>query len=132
MGSPGGRSGGGSVPPVRLETSTTNLEAPTMRRRSATVRLTVFATLALTVLSMAGCAGMPREDPNIAAPAGSPGPAGPPGPPGPPAPPGPAGPSGPSGPPGVAGAPGPAGAPQAWTSFGDILFDFDKSNVRPS
>lgn len=32
----------------------------------------------------------------------------------------------------MAGAPGPAGAPQAWTSFSDILFDFDKSNVRPS
>ena len=31
---------------------------------------------------------------------------------------------------GVAGAPGPAGAPQAWTSFNDILFDFDKSDVR--
>ena len=32
----------------------------------------------------------------------------------------------------MAGAPGPAGAPQAWTSFSDILFDFDKSNVRSS
>jgi peptidoglycan-associated lipoprotein len=32
----------------------------------------------------------------------------------------------------MAGAPGPAGAPQAWTSFNDVLFDFDKSNVRSS
>jgi peptidoglycan-associated lipoprotein len=32
----------------------------------------------------------------------------------------------------MVGAPGPAGAPQAWTSFNDILFDFDKSNVRSS
>lgn len=32
----------------------------------------------------------------------------------------------------MAGAPGPAGAPQAWTTFGDVLFDFDKSNVRSS
>ncbi|HEY1325043.1 MAG TPA: OmpA family protein [Streptosporangiaceae bacterium] len=32
----------------------------------------------------------------------------------------------------MAGAPGPAGAPQAWTSFNDILFDFDKSDVRSS
>jgi peptidoglycan-associated lipoprotein len=32
----------------------------------------------------------------------------------------------------VAGAPGPAGAPQAWTTFTDFLFDFDKSAVHPS
>lgn len=32
----------------------------------------------------------------------------------------------------MVGAPGPAGAPQAWTSFNDVLFDFDKSNVRSS
>jgi peptidoglycan-associated lipoprotein len=32
----------------------------------------------------------------------------------------------------MVGAPGPAGAPAAWTSFNDILFDFDKSNVRSS
>ncbi|HEY7037743.1 MAG TPA: OmpA family protein [Methylomirabilota bacterium] len=32
----------------------------------------------------------------------------------------------------MAGAPGPSGAPQAWTSFNDILFDFDKSIVRSS
>jgi peptidoglycan-associated lipoprotein len=100
-----------------------------MRRRSATVRFPVLATLALTVLFLAGCAG-PLRDPHIVGPAGPPGPAGPAGPPGPPGPSGPAGPSGPGGPPGVAGAPGPAGAPQAWTSFSDILFDFDKSNVR--
>jgi len=91
----------------------------------------VLAAITLALLSMAGCAG-PLRDPHVVGPAGPPGPAGPAGPLGPSGPPGPEGPSGPSGPPGVAGAPGPAGAPQAWTSFSDILFDFDKSNLRPS
>lgn len=72
-------------------------------------------------------------------PAGVAGPAGPQGPQGPAGPAGSAGVAGPSGMPGVAGAAGaagangPAGAPAAmmrWTSFKDILFDFDKSDLR--
>jgi peptidoglycan-associated lipoprotein len=57
------------------------------------------------------------------------GPPGPPGPAGPPGPPGPVGSAGPAGTPGVAAAPGPAAQ---WVSFQNILFDFDKSNIRPS
>jgi peptidoglycan-associated lipoprotein len=66
------------------------------------------------------------------------GPPGPPGPQGPPGPPGPAGPPGPPGPPGLAGPAGPsgpagaAGAAAQWRSFADILFDYDKSDVRAS
>ena len=69
---------------------------------------------------------------------GPPGPPGPAGPPGPPGPPGPAGPPGPPGPMGAAGPPGPSGAagPQGvaatWESFRDILFDYDKSEIRAS
>jgi peptidoglycan-associated lipoprotein len=69
-------------------------------------------------------------------PPGAPGPAGPPGPPGPAGPPGP---PGPPGSPGLAGSPGPSGpsgaagaAAPVFTSFRDILFDYDKANVRPS
>jgi peptidoglycan-associated lipoprotein len=60
------------------------------------------------------------------------GPPGPPGPPGPAGPPGPQGPPGPPGPLGSKGDPGPAGLDAKWASFGDILFDFDKSNIRAS
>ena len=48
------------------------------------------------------------------------------------------GPAGRSGPAGVQGAAGPAGAPgpagmvERWTSFRDILFDFDRTNIRSS
>lgn len=76
---------------------------------------------------------------------------GPPGPPGVAGPAGPQGPAGPAGPPGVAGLSGPVGAPgpagmqgaagvagaerpaagaSGWTKFNDILFDFDKSDIR--
>ena len=79
------------------------------------------------------------------------GPAGPEGPAGLAGPAGPAGPSGPAGAPGMAGPAGPAGSPglaglsgqpglsggqgsqgaaARWESFKDILFDFDRSNVR--
>lgn len=75
-----------------------------------------------------------------------PGPAGPPGLGGPPGPAGVAGPPGPAGPPGapgMAGPPGPAGPERVvtrevvgvereWVAFQNILFDFDKSNIRPS
>lgn len=68
-------------------------------------------------------------------PPGPPGPAGPPGPPGPAGPPGPPGPPGPSGlagPAGPAGPTGAAGAAAQFVTFRDILFDYDKSNVRAS
>jgi peptidoglycan-associated lipoprotein len=73
--------------------------------------------------------------------AGPPGPAGPLGPPGaagsvatgPPGPPGALpGSAGPPGPPGTAGAAGAAGASVKLERFQSILFDFDKSNIRPS
>jgi peptidoglycan-associated lipoprotein len=89
-----------------------------------------------------------RDDPYLKVvgppgPAGPPGPSGPPGPPGPAGaagsvatgpsgPPGPPGPSGPPGPPGTAGAAGAAGASVKLERFQSILFDFDKSNIRPS
>jgi len=63
------------------------------------------------------------------------GPPGPPGPAGPPGPPGPAGPPDPPGPLGTARPGGPAGPPGAlasWESFKDILFDYDKSDIRAS
>ncbi len=70
-------------------------------------------------------------------PAGAPGPAGPAGPAGPvvAGPAGPAGPQGPQGPPGAAGSPGTPGTPGAqarWQPLNDILFDFDKSDIRAS
>ena len=63
-------------------------------------------------------------------PPGPPGPAGPPGPMGPAGPPGPMGPPGAQGPAGPPGAQGVAGAAAAWESFKDILFDFDKADIR--
>ena len=102
--------------------------------------------VALTVMFGAGCAGS-LADPRVSGPPGPAGPAGPPGPPGPPGPAGPAGMAGPSGPagatgpvgvagvPGAVGPSGPAGAaapPRTWSSFTDILFDLDKSDVRSS
>src|SRR5262245_59560012 len=108
------------------------------------------ALLALLVFASAACTARPTGTPGgwkVYGPPGPPGPpgtAGPAGPPGPPGPAGPAGPAGPGGAPGVAGAPGAAGPPGAagapgergaaakWTSFRDILFDFDKSDVRAS
>ena len=69
----------------------------------------------------------------IASPPGPPGPPGPGGSAGPDGPPGPAGPvvQGPPGLPGPAGPPGPVGPPARLPRFASILFDFDKSNVRP-
>jgi len=76
----------------------------------------------------------------VAGPAGPAGPQGPQGVAGPPGsgqgmagPAGPAGPQGPAGAPGVAGSSGAQGARAEvanWTKFNDILFDFDKSDVR--
>lgn len=113
-----------------------------------------MAILTVSVLLLGACTARPTGGPDgwkvygPAGPAGAPGPAGPPGPPGPagapgaPGGPGLAGPPGPAGPPGGAGAPGPAGpagvagpagepgAAAKWTSFRDILFDFDKADIR--
>jgi outer membrane protein OmpA-like peptidoglycan-associated protein len=103
----------------------------------------------VAALILGACATQPTGDPakdygwKVYAP---PGPAGPPGPPGPPGPAGVAGapgPPGPTGPPGVAGTAGPAGAERVvtrevaavakeWVSFQNVLFDFDKYNIRPS
>jgi outer membrane protein OmpA-like peptidoglycan-associated protein len=107
-------------------------------------------TLCVSVAVLSACTARPVGGPDgwkVYAPPGPAGPAGPPGAPGPAGPPGPGGSSGsaglvgPPGPPGAAGpagSPGPAGAPgpqgekATWTSFKNILFDFDKSNIRPS
>jgi outer membrane protein OmpA-like peptidoglycan-associated protein len=105
----------------------------------------------VAALVLGACAAQPTGDPakdygwKVYAP---PGPAGPPGPPGPPGPgglagaPGPPGPAGPPGVAGAAGAPGPervvtrevaaAAVVKEWVSFQNILFDFDKYNIRPS
>jgi len=69
-----------------------------------------------------------------AGPAGSQGPPGPAvvTPPGPQGSAGPVGPVGPAGPPGPPGLPGPKGTDAVWVTFADILFDFDRWNVRDS
>ena len=82
----------------------------------------------------------PTGPQGVAGPAGPAGPQGPQGIAGPPGsgqgmagPAGPAGPQGPAGTQGVAGSMGAQGARAAvanWTKFNDILFDFDKSDVR--
>ena len=111
-------------------------------------RALLFGVLALFAV---GCSALPMGGETgwkVYGPAGPEGPAGlagPAGPPGPAGGPGMAGPAGPAGPPGlagVAGAQGPAGsqgsqgvagvagAAARWESFKDILFDFDKSDVR--
>lgn len=92
----------------------------------------------MMVLLAAGCVAQPDTAWKFYAQAGPPGPpgppgvAGPPGPPGPAGPPGQAGPPGPQGPSGPAGAQGVAGAAAAWESFNDILFDYDRAEIRPS
>jgi len=106
-----------------------------------------FALLGLSVILLSACTARPVGGPDgwkvygIAGPAGPAGPNGPPGPPGPPGlpgSPGTAGVPGPPGSPGPAGVTGPAGTAGApgekatWTSFRNILFDFDKANIRPN
>lgn len=104
-------------------------------------------------LMVAGCTARPiggEAGWKIYGPAGPEGPAGPAGPAGPPGPVGEAGPPGPAGAAGVAGAQGPAGPagvagvagattsePAAsigprLVSFSDILFDYDKAEIRAS
>lgn len=118
-----------------------------------------FAVFVVLALLIAACTARPIGGPTgwkIFGPEGPRGPEGPAGPPGPPGPPGPLGaqgppgPEGPAGPAGVAGAQGPAGPAGAqgpvtaatvqpsaspetkWITFDDVLFDFDKSEIRPS
>jgi outer membrane protein OmpA-like peptidoglycan-associated protein len=95
-------------------------------------RALLLSTLALFAVA---CTARPNGGPtgwNIYGPEGPAGVAGPAGP---------AGPQGPAGPPGRAGVQGPAGSMGAqgqagavtvarWTKFKDILFDFDKSDLR--
>ena len=105
-------------------------------------RALLFGILALFAM---GCTARPMGGDTgwkVYGPAGPEGPAGLAGPTGPAGPEGPAGLAGPGGPPGLAGisgAQGPAGAQGSqgvagaaarWESFKDILFDYDKSNVR--
>ena len=99
----------------------------------------VIAT-SIALILVAGCTARPLSDWNIVGPPGppgEPGPAGVAGPPGPPGPPGPAGPAGRIGPAGAAGPPGAAGvagdrgADAQWVRVPDILFEYDKADVRP-
>jgi len=102
----------------------------------------LFAVLALfavgcTARPIGGDTGWkiygPSGPPGVAGPAGPQGPAGPAGPPGVAGPPGPAGAQGSAGmqgAAGVAGAERPAAEASRWTKFNDILFDFDKSDIR--
>jgi peptidoglycan-associated lipoprotein len=102
-------------------------------------RALLFGVLSLFAL---GCSARPMGGETgwkVYGPAGPEGPAGlagPAGPPGPTGAPGVAGPAGPAGGPGLAGLTGPQGpageqgVAARWESFKDILFDFDKSDVR--
>jgi outer membrane protein OmpA-like peptidoglycan-associated protein len=123
-------------------TRSPQMQFTTRRREDTMKRALLFVTLALFAM---GCSARPMggdtgwkvygpagpEGPaGLAGPAGPPGPAGTPGLAGPAGPPGLAGLAGPQGPAGAQGAQGVAGAAARWESFKDILFDFDKSDVR--
>jgi outer membrane protein OmpA-like peptidoglycan-associated protein len=111
--------------------------------------------LGVAALLLAGCVSRTETGPDgwrwkvygQAGPQGPAGPGGPPGPGGPSGPVGPVGALGPGGPPGPAGPPGPPGQAGAkgemgpkgdkgsdavWQAFRNILFDFDRSEVRAS
>ena len=94
-------------------------------------RALLLSTLALFAVA---CTARPNgpDGWNIVGPAGPAGVAGPAGPAGAQGPAGPAGAMGVQGPGGSMGAQGPAGAVTVmrWTKFKDILFDFDKADVR--
>jgi outer membrane protein OmpA-like peptidoglycan-associated protein len=131
--------------PAEDVTQSQQMQFTTMRRSDTMKRALLFGTLALFAM---GCSARPMGGDTgwkVYGPAGPEGPAGlagPAGPPGPAGAPGVAGPAGPGGPPGLAGLAGPqgpagsqgsqgvAGVAARWESFKDILFDFDKSNVR--
>ena len=96
--------------------------------------------IALAVVA-AGCSVRPVGGPDGWKVYGPPGPQGFAGLPGPPGPQGPAGPQGSAGPQGAMGPPGPAGMVGAagakgmdfvWAGFSDILFDFDRADIRES
>jgi outer membrane protein OmpA-like peptidoglycan-associated protein len=106
--------------------------------------------LALIAIFVAGCSARPSSEwgqmsgpPGPAGERGAtgpPGPAGSPGPPGPPGPLGQMGPTGSAGPQGTSGPPGPigpfgpvgaAGADAKWISVNDVLFDYNKADIRP-
>ena len=97
-------------------------------------RLMLYSTIALFAV---GCSARPiggETGWKFYGPAGQAGQAGVAGPAGPAGPMGPAGPIGPSGTQGVAGVMGMTGAQGAtapgWAKFNNILFDFDKSDIR--
>jgi peptidoglycan-associated lipoprotein len=95
-------------------------------------RVLCFVTLALLV---AGCSVRPVGGVDGWKVYGPPGPEGPPGPAGAPGPQGIAGlpgPTGPQGPAGPAGVKGPAGETVVWKGFSDVLFDVNKSEIRPA
>ncbi len=90
----------------------------------------LFAVIALFAV---GCSARPIGGDTgwkIYGPAGPQGMVGPAGPAGPAGPQGPAGVAGAEGSMGIQGASGPTGAVVGWTKFKDILFDFDKSDIR--
>jgi len=96
----------------------------------------LYVTIALLVA--AGCTARPVGGPEgwkvygPAGPEGPPGIAGPAGPPGPQGVAGLTGPPGPQGPQGVQGPAGVRGADLVWRQFGDVRFDVDKADLRPT
>jgi len=82
------------------------------------------------IILVAGCTASSYRDWQIAGPPGPAGPQGPAGPAGPPGPAGQAGIAGPQGPAGVAGVAGPKGADATSLSVSDILFDYDRADIR--
>ena len=105
------------------------------RSRRERLMVAIHATyIGVVLMGAAGCAARPLSDWNIVGPPGPPGPPGVAGPVGPRGPAGPAGASGSAGAVGPAGAPGPSGergADAQWVSVPDILFDFDRAELRP-
>lgn len=109
-------------------------ETSMSERRHELLRSVLRATyIGAGLILAAGCTARPLSDWNIVGPAGPPGPPGPAGVAGPPGPRGAAGQAGtpgPVGPAGAPGAPGERGADAQWVSVPDILFDFDKAELR--
>lgn len=90
---------------------------------------------AIALLVVAGCTARPVGGPEgwkVYGPAGPQGPPGMAGPAGPPGPQGLAGLPGPSGPQGAQGPVGTRGADLVWRQFGDVQFDLNKADLRPS
>jgi outer membrane protein OmpA-like peptidoglycan-associated protein len=90
--------------------------------------------LSFALLFVVGCSARPVGGPDGWKVYGPMGPEGLQGPAGPAGPQGIAGPAGPMGPQGVVGAQGPAGpkgTDLVWASYGNVLFDFAKADIRP-